>query len=87
MSDEPPYHVSSQVKKWRFVCPEEEHKDWYAWDGVFSCRTCKRLRDQGESIPNTVYSELLDTKTGDRVDRADLLIEKDTARQTSSRSD
>lgn len=81
MPDDPPYRITSRVDKWRFVCPEG-HADWYAWDGVFSCKTCKAARDAGEDRATT-YAKLRDTKTGEYVTREDLVIEDRSTRQVA----
>lgn len=83
MSDAPPYRIETRADKWRFVCPVHEHTDWYAWDGVFSCRTCKANRDVGEDT-ETVYPYLIDRKTGEEVTREDLIIKQRSTNQAAT---
>lgn len=67
-----PIVVDTEAKKYRFTCPHG-HVRWYAWNGCFSCKTCKENRDSGEDV-ETVYLELVDKKTGGTVTRSDLRL-------------
>lgn len=73
--------IDSKVKKWRFECPRGEeagdgHNDWYLWDGVFCCETCRRHRNAGEEI-DSVYEHLRDKKTGELVSRERIRVTPD----------
>lgn len=63
--------IETAVDKWRFTCPEGHH-DWRVWNSVFCCETCKQRRDSGDDEFTSVYSKLIDQKTGEEVTRDEL---------------
>ncbi|WP_158855607.1 hypothetical protein [Halorhabdus sp. CUG00001] len=79
---EPEFVIEDKVDKWRFTCPEG-HNDWRVWDGVFSCRTCKRNLDAGADA-QSVHDHLIDQKTGEKVTRDDLQIKDPNSREVAA---
>lgn len=91
MGTETTITIDSKPKKWRFECPRgdepgEGHDNWYLWDGVFCCETCKSHRNSGEDV-QSVYECLRDKKTGELVPRERLEITADARDSATAAGD
>lgn len=70
------HRIESLAAKWRFVCPRsfeqphDGHTNWHPIDGKFRCRTCADRRGVDPE-----YTELIDTKTGERVVREAIVLD------------
>jgi len=75
------HHITTQVEKWRFKCPNRpHHDDWRVWNSLLCCQTCQQLRDAGELDVDPVFEQLWDDKEKVYVPRECIRIETDMER-------